>query len=55
MKISHLIIQNNLTELSNELNRTDWSAFPIGGIWRLDPYRCDNRRIFWVSLYGSIN
>lgn len=36
MKISHLISQKNLTELSNELNRTDWSAFPLGeeyGVW----------------------
>lgn len=30
------MIQNDLKELSDELNRTDWSAFPIGeeyGVW----------------------
>ncbi|MDA0793556.1 MAG: hypothetical protein O3C13_02915 [Bacteroidetes bacterium] len=36
MKNNLLIIQNDLKELSDELNRTDWSAFPIGdeyGVW----------------------
>ena len=36
MKNTLLIIQNDLKELSDELNRTDWSAFPIGdeyGVW----------------------
>jgi len=36
MKYNLLIIQNYLKEFSDELNNTDWSAFPIGeeyGVW----------------------
>jgi len=36
MKYTLLIIQNDLKEFSDELNNTDWSAFPIGeeyGVW----------------------
>lgn len=36
MKNFLLMIQNDLKDLSDELNRTDWSAFPIGeeyGVW----------------------
>ena len=36
MKSTLLIIQNDLKEFSEELNNTDWSAFPIGeeyGVW----------------------
>ena len=36
MKNTLFINQNDLMELSNELNSVDWSAFPIGekyGVW----------------------
>jgi len=36
MKYTLLIILNDLKEFSDELNNTDWSAFPIGeeyGVW----------------------
>ncbi|MDA9844221.1 hypothetical protein N9C47_05145 [Flavobacteriaceae bacterium] len=36
MKNTFLIIQNDLKEISDELNSTDWSALPVGeeyGVW----------------------
>ena len=36
MKNTLFINQNDLMELSNELNSVDWNAFPIGekyGVW----------------------